>query len=492
MEIEIEMEKEKGSVPEAGGPEIAFFDVETTVPRSGSSYALLEFGAVLVCPRRLVEVGSYSTLIRPGDLAAISANSVRCNGITRDAVASAPSFVDVADVVFTILHGRVWAGHNIVRFDCARIREAFAEIGRAAPEPKGMIDTLPLLTQRFGRRAGDMKMASLANYFGLGKQKHRSLDDVRMNLEVLKYCATVLFLESSLQDVLPMNTLVYDSTVARKQDNGNASHNEREAEVDPLSNQKKISFIGNTRMLDADDPSELVVHIEEMKLDPLREDATMHGQSPPNSPDMLCATSAPSEGSSGFAGFLEPDEVSTHCISAPIAPFYQSGHKIFIHHKDCPLQLCCMGLRIHFGISTRFQDNSGRPKLNIVVDIPENLYKVLDVCDHIAQKSSQESGSTSQWRSAVRKNGHSNPPSIRLHIPTVANSDAGIYSTEIYKKEPTGNTQKLVFSKFDAAELESLFSPGKFVDAFFYIDVYDYQQYAGLRLVAKRLVLHSK
>lgn len=54
--------------------------------------------------------------------------------------------------------GRIWAGHNILRFDCARIREAFAEIGRQPPEPKGAIDSLALLTQRFGRRAGDMKV----------------------------------------------------------------------------------------------------------------------------------------------------------------------------------------------------------------------------------------------------------------------------------------------------------------------------------------------
>lgn len=54
--------------------------------------------------------------------------------------------------------GRIWAGHNILRFDCARIREAFAEIGMPAPEPKGTIDSLALLTQRFGRRAGDMKV----------------------------------------------------------------------------------------------------------------------------------------------------------------------------------------------------------------------------------------------------------------------------------------------------------------------------------------------
>ncbi|AQK79220.1 hypothetical protein ZEAMMB73_Zm00001d035554 [Zea mays] len=37
-------------------------------------------------------------------------------------------------------------------------------------------------------------LASLANYFGLGKQRHRSLDDVKMNIDVLKNCATVLFL----------------------------------------------------------------------------------------------------------------------------------------------------------------------------------------------------------------------------------------------------------------------------------------------------------
>lgn len=54
--------------------------------------------------------------------------------------------------------GRIWAGHNILRFDCARIREAFAEIGQPAPEPKGTIDSLAVLTQRFGRRAGDMKV----------------------------------------------------------------------------------------------------------------------------------------------------------------------------------------------------------------------------------------------------------------------------------------------------------------------------------------------
>lgn len=54
--------------------------------------------------------------------------------------------------------GRVWVGHNIQRFDCPRIREAFADIGQPPPEPTGVIDSLPLLTQGFGRRAGDLKV----------------------------------------------------------------------------------------------------------------------------------------------------------------------------------------------------------------------------------------------------------------------------------------------------------------------------------------------
>jgi DNA polymerase III epsilon subunit-like protein len=95
------------ALPGAGGPEIAFFDVETSVPqRPGQGFALLEFGTILVCPRRLVEVASYATLVRPADpVAAISAASVRCNGITRDAVSGAPSFHDVADAVYGLLHG---------------------------------------------------------------------------------------------------------------------------------------------------------------------------------------------------------------------------------------------------------------------------------------------------------------------------------------------------------------------------------------------------
>ncbi|KZV53749.1 hypothetical protein F511_00015 [Dorcoceras hygrometricum] len=187
------------SMSNRGPSEIVFFDLETTVPtKSGQRFCVVEFGAIVVCARKLVELDSYCTLIRPRDLSNIVTNSGRSDGITRDKVTRAPTFEEVADKIFSILDGRIWGGHNIRRFDCVRIKEAFAEINRPAPVPNGMVDSLGLLTEKFGRRAGNMKMATLASYFGLGQQKHRSLEDVRLNLEVLKHCATVLLLESSI------------------------------------------------------------------------------------------------------------------------------------------------------------------------------------------------------------------------------------------------------------------------------------------------------
>ncbi|CAN4127761.1 unnamed protein product [Withania somnifera] len=175
--------------------EIVFFNLETNVPsKPGQKFWVLEFGAMVVCSRKL---------------------SGRIGGITREAVVDAPSFEQVADKIFSMLDGRIWAGHNIQRFDCVRIKAAFDEIGHPVPVPVGVIDSLGVLSEKFGKRAGNMKMASLASYFDLGEQKHRSLEDVRMNLEVLKHCATVLFLESSLPD-LPLGNWQGTSSITTR------------------------------------------------------------------------------------------------------------------------------------------------------------------------------------------------------------------------------------------------------------------------------------
>lgn len=144
------------------GQEIVFFDLETTVARkSGQPIFVLEFGAVVVCPSKLLELESYTTLIRPLDMSVVPLRSSRSEGITRELIKDAPIFELVADKIFSIMNGRIWAGHNIQRFDSHKLNDAFRYAGRTAPICAGMIDSLGVLTSRFGRRAGDMKVRLL-------------------------------------------------------------------------------------------------------------------------------------------------------------------------------------------------------------------------------------------------------------------------------------------------------------------------------------------
>lgn len=108
--------------------EIAFFDVETTVPKRGERFAILEFGSILVCPRKLTELRSYTTLVQPADLSLISTLSVRCNGISRNDVVLAPLFSDIADTVYDILHGlnyKYIKSANLSGFKCQKIKVFF-------------------------------------------------------------------------------------------------------------------------------------------------------------------------------------------------------------------------------------------------------------------------------------------------------------------------------------------------------------------------------
>jgi len=173
--------------------EIVFYDVETTIPSgNGSSYEMIEFGAVVLDKRSFAVKVSYQTLIKSDK---ITTRSREVNKITEEMVRDAPSFTDVADKIFSLLDGRIWAGHNIIAFDNQRIRQEFSRINKPCPKCAGIIDTLQLLRNTFGPRAGDLKMSSLGNYFELGQEPHRALEDTKMTIEVFKNCCLTWFLE---------------------------------------------------------------------------------------------------------------------------------------------------------------------------------------------------------------------------------------------------------------------------------------------------------
>lgn len=364
---------------------IVFFDLETTLPPCRT---IIEFGAILVCPRTLVEKYSHSTLVQPTDLSIITHQFERCKGISRNDVANAPFFVDIALEVFTLLHGRIWAGHNIDDFDSKQIRAAFAQIGWQPPQAKGTIDTYPLLTGTFGRRAGNMKMDSLAPYFGLGEPRHRSLPDVRMNLQVLKNCGAILFLESTFPDVLATESWVNPNDV----------------------------YIPSIRV--------------------------------------------------------------SHC------PAYRSSPIIPIFHGDVRLKLRCTCLKVQYGIRSRY------PRLSFVVEAPPSLCTVVDECDKQAHTFFERSGSTSRWNDAVTN--YRNIPTIRLRIPSVRTGNVTRYETQVWQRQAsTGAEQELKLGEFDDEALERLFTQGDSIDAFIVVDTYAYEQNAGIRLVAEKLLLHS-
>ncbi|KAG2675577.1 hypothetical protein I3843_12G011400 [Carya illinoinensis] len=341
----------------------------------------------------------------------------------------------------------------------------------------------------------------------------RSLDDVRMNLEVLKYCATVLFLESSLPDTFTANSWVSPNATASSHRNANSSPdgvslyknmpsssstlkndlmlsqtNKQKVETRPISSPMTHSIAEdvepNTSRQDPFDMGLLRIESES-----LQTNTTMEGMLESSE---ITSTAPISSGSCNSGGFLEPDEVSISAIGACFVPFHCGSQKIQLLHKGAILQLCCTRLKVRFGLSTKFVDHAGRPRLNFVVNASQSLCKVLDACDAIAQKLSLDSGSSSEWKPVVtRKNGFINHPTVRLHIPTAECGDTAVYGTEMYQKESSGAVQRLVFSKFDAEELDTMFTSGTFVDAFVSLDAYDYLQNAGIRLVAKKLIIHS-
>ena len=130
---------------------LVFYDIETTIPPTD----IIEFGGIVLDKQGLYEREAFSTLIRSER---INSRSIDCNGITLDMVKDAPEFADVADRIFSLMDGRIWAGHNIKSFDNVHLEKAFARIGRTPPKPILCIDTLPILRRTFGKRAGNMKM----------------------------------------------------------------------------------------------------------------------------------------------------------------------------------------------------------------------------------------------------------------------------------------------------------------------------------------------
>ena len=186
----------------APNADICFFDLETTFPAKGCDAELIEYGCLLVHRTGWYETAVYGTLVRPLE-SRVSKRSVDCNGITEAMLASAPTFATIAPLVYSLMHGRMWCGHNVKSFDIPHIYRAFDAVKHPRPECTGVIDTLHLVRAHFRDRAGTNAMSALTQYFGLGEEKHRAVSDCRQTLEAIKGVALSLFMERELPELFP-------------------------------------------------------------------------------------------------------------------------------------------------------------------------------------------------------------------------------------------------------------------------------------------------
>ncbi|KAL3715179.1 hypothetical protein ACJRO7_006988 [Eucalyptus globulus] len=171
-------------------PEVVIFDLETII----ETEAIIEFGAIIVCPQTLVEKEYFSSLVRPRHDEEFGEFEERSNGLNIDEIVSSNIyFSDIAHTVYDMLDGRIWVGHYIKNFDCRIVEDAFHEIGQPQPESLDVIDTWELC-EMFRGEVDNLEMATLAEYLGLGEQIHRSLADVRLNLRLFRRCVELFYL----------------------------------------------------------------------------------------------------------------------------------------------------------------------------------------------------------------------------------------------------------------------------------------------------------
>lgn len=72
-------------------------------------------------------------------------DSSRIHGLYNDDVRGKATFSAVADQIAELIDGAILVGHNVRKFDFAMLKNEFLRIGRLAPQPKAIMDTLELV-----------------------------------------------------------------------------------------------------------------------------------------------------------------------------------------------------------------------------------------------------------------------------------------------------------------------------------------------------------
>ena len=115
---------------------------------------------------------NLNSLVDPG--CRIPSGSSRVHGILNEDVRGAGSFEDHLDSMSDLMDGAVIVGHNVVAFDWRFMEMECIRIGREAPRPLAIVDTL-VLARSFDV-PGRHKLGLLCKRFGIGLERSHSAD----------------------------------------------------------------------------------------------------------------------------------------------------------------------------------------------------------------------------------------------------------------------------------------------------------------------------
>jgi DNA polymerase-3 subunit epsilon len=153
------------------GMRFVVVDVETTGGVAGQGGHIIEFAAVRIERRQIVD--SFTSLVDPG--VSVSPWITRLTGIRNGMIRGAPTFAEILPQVRRQLDGSVFVAHS-VGYDWGFIREELRRLGE--PVPRGS----RLCTVQFARRLlpglERRGLDSLARYYGVEiQERHRARGD---------------------------------------------------------------------------------------------------------------------------------------------------------------------------------------------------------------------------------------------------------------------------------------------------------------------------
>ena len=156
---------------------VVAFDTETTGLEPFGGDRIIEIAAVrfeLDADGRVANRRDWSTLVNPER--DIPRKVTEITGIRPEQVASARTFVEVADELRELLANSVTVAHNYP-FDLAFLTTEFDRCGMHWPEPLAEVDTVDLSLRTY-KDAKSHRLADLAERLGIELERaHRATDD---------------------------------------------------------------------------------------------------------------------------------------------------------------------------------------------------------------------------------------------------------------------------------------------------------------------------